>query len=138
MTASVPLVVVDKAASREIRSYCARNRRTARFLGGLLKALCDLRDRRAAAVSHVLDRAPGLTGGQHAGNFFISIGVFRAPLVATFGFRLSLTLSLPAAPIDVVLAGDRREHVEQHTVDGFEHAAGELVAGIAGHHPGRR
>jgi hypothetical protein len=31
-----------------------------------------------------------------------------------------------------------REHVEQHPVNGFEHAPGELIASICGHRPRRR
>jgi hypothetical protein len=38
-----------------------------------------------------------------------ALRILRTPLIATFRFRLGLTLRLPAAPIDVILADDRRE-----------------------------
>ena len=38
-------------------------------------------------------------------------------------------LGLSPAPVLVVLASDRGEHVEHHGVEGGEHARGELVAG---------
>jgi hypothetical protein len=37
-------------------------------------------------------------------------------------------LRLPATAVVVILAGDRGEHVEQHVVDGLEHA--ERLTGI--------
>ena len=100
-----------------------------------LCSLGDLRDGGAAAAGSGLYRAPGLPARNHACDAVIALGIFWAALVAAFSFGLGLPLRLPAAPVVIVLAGDRREHVEQHAVDRFEHAAGELVASLGGHHP---
>jgi hypothetical protein len=40
-------------------------------------------------------------------------------------------VSLPASTIVIVLARHRGEHIEQHTVDGREHAGGESSAASA-------
>ena len=52
------------------------------------------------------------------------------------GPRLSPWLALrdTPAPILIVLSGDGSEHVEHHSIDGAEHAGGELI-GLRGHHP---
>jgi hypothetical protein len=76
--------------------------------------------------------------GEHASDPVVALRILWASLVASFRLCLGLTLRLPAAAIDVILAGHRGEHIEQHAVDGFEHAPGELIAGIGGHHPRRR
>jgi hypothetical protein len=88
--------------------------------------LRDLRNRCAAAACRVLDSGPRHAGAQHASDAGKALGVSWTALVATLGLRLSLTL--PAAAVVVILARHRGEHVEQHAVDSFEHAAGELIA----------
>jgi len=107
-------------------------------LGGSFLPLGNLRDRRPAAARSPLDGSPGLPHGEHAPDPVIPLRILRPALVAPLGLRLGLTLCLPPTPIIVILTSDRREHVEQHAVDGFEHARGEFVGGVGRHHPRRR
>src|SRR5450755_3651548 len=100
---------------------------------GWAVAFGDLRDGRAAAARDVLDCTPRLTGGQHACDPFVAARVFWTTLVFTFRLGLRLSLCLPTPTIVVIFPGNSGEHVEQHAIDRFEHAACELVAGIGGH-----
>jgi hypothetical protein len=71
--------------------------------GGLFDALGNLRDSRAAAAGRPLDCSPGLPHREHSADAVIAFDILRAALIATFCLRLRLPLSLPAAPIVVVL-----------------------------------
>ena len=57
------------------------------------------------------------------------VGVLGSALVASLGFSLGDTLSSASAPVIVVFATYRGEHVEKHAIDGAKHARGEFVAG---------
>jgi len=75
--------------------------------------LGDLRDGGAAAARHVLNKAPGLPGSEHAGDTGIALCILWTALVDASCLGLGLTLRLPASTVVVILASDRGEHVEQ-------------------------
>jgi hypothetical protein len=68
----------------------------------------EARRERNRSCSELIPRRPG---GEHAGDTIIAIRVFRTAVVAPLFLRLCLTL--PPAPIVVILAGDRRERVKK-------------------------
>src|ERR1700722_1692328 len=105
------------------------------LLRGLLEALSELGDRGSAAARGSLYRTPGLAGADHAADAVIALDVLCTALVAALSQGFCLALGLAPAPVDVILAGDRGEHVEQHAVDGFKHAGGEFLAGLRSHGP---
>ena len=100
-----------------------------------LCSLGDLGNGGAAAAGSGLYRVPGLPGSNHPCDCLVTLGILWTALVAALSLGLGLPVRLPAPTVVIVLAGDRREHVEQHTVDRFEHAASELVASLRSHHP---
>jgi hypothetical protein len=61
--------------------------------GGLLEALGNLRDSRAAAAGRPPDCSPGLPYREHSADAVIAFGILRAALIATFGFCLGLTFA---------------------------------------------
>jgi hypothetical protein len=71
----------------------------------LFDALGNLGNGCAAAARRVLDRSPGLTNGEHAGDTVVAFRIFRAAPIATLRLGLGLTLCLPAAPIVVGRSG---------------------------------
>src|SRR6185312_13251347 len=80
--------------------------------------------------------APGLARGDHAADTVIAFGVRWTAFVAALCLGFSLPLRLAPAAIVVILSCHCGEHIEQHAIDGFEHA-GELVSVRGGHHPRR-
>ena len=54
---------------------------------------------------------------------------FRPASIVTVTLRLGDPLRLSAASVVIVFAGDGGQHVEQHGVDGCEHAGRELIGG---------
>lgn len=94
---------------------------------GSLRPLGDPGKGGAAAAGGGLDLAPRRAGLQHGRDALIPLGVLLAAPVEACRLGPGLTLRLTAATVVIVLAGDRREDIEQHAVDGLEHAPHELV-----------
>src|SRR5262249_1314497 len=93
----------------------------------------------ARTASGGLYGAVGETGREHLSNAGKPLSILRTPFVESLSLGLGLALHLAPAPIVIVFAGHCREHVEQHAVDGVEHADGEVVTVAGGScGPGRR
>ena len=52
--------------------------------------------------------------------------------IFSFGFRFTDTFRLASPPVLVVFSGNGGQHIQQHAVDGLQHAAGEIIADDAG------
>ena len=85
-------------------------------------------DRCAAAACRRLDCRPRHSGAQHSRDASVPIFILRPPSIDASGLGIGDTLRLPPPAILVILARHSREHVQQHRIDGREHAAGEFIA----------
>lgn len=95
--------------------------------GGGLHPLGDTGKSRAAAAGSGLDLAPGRACLEHGRDTLVTLRVLLTDPLEARGLGAGLTLHLTPAAIVVVITGNRREDVEQHTVDGLEDAPREFV-----------
>src|ERR1700722_9751115 len=141
---SSPMISAMSAALALARAFMASvassrvfsvGRPPRRMSGCLLRPLGDLCDGRSAASRGGLYTAPGLLGFDHLSDAGVALYVLRTAFVEAVCFRFGLALRLSASPVVVILSGNGGEHIEQHAVDRFEHAGGELVGGLRCHQP---
>ena len=90
---------------------------------------CDFGQQRSTAAGGIHNVAPSPAIAQKGGDGGVAGLVFGAPFIEACCLGFGRAFRLPATPILIVLASDRREHIQHHGVDGCEHPASELVGG---------